>query len=111
MLSKEEIAFFIQEDNCSDRKNLARVGERYYEGEHDILRYRLFYYDANGEIQEDKIRSNIKASKNPGMELPRRVKALVKRSINLSLLIADNIPRGIDIIKVISMALPANFIV
>ena len=62
MLSKEEIAFFIQEDNCSDRKNLARVGERYYEGEHDILRYRLFYYDANGEIQEDKTRSNIKIS-------------------------------------------------
>ena len=48
MLSKEEIAFFIKEDNCSDRKNLARVGERYYDGEHDILRYRLFYYDANG---------------------------------------------------------------
>ena len=62
MLSKEEIAFFIQEDNCSDRKNLARVGERYYEGEHDILKYRLFYYDANGEIQEDKTRSNIKIS-------------------------------------------------
>ena len=62
MLSKEEIAFFIQEDNCSDRKNLARVGERYYEGEHDILHYRLFYYDANGEIQEDKTRSNIKIS-------------------------------------------------
>ena len=62
MLSKEEIAFFIQEDNCSDRKNLARVGERYYEGEHDILNYRLFYYDANGEIQEDKTRSNIKIS-------------------------------------------------
>ena len=62
MLSKEEIAFFIQEDNCSDRKNLARVGERYYEGEHDILHYRLFYYDADGEIQEDKTRSNIKIS-------------------------------------------------
>lgn len=62
MLSKEEIAFFIQEDACSERKNLARVGERYYEGEHDILRYRLFYYDANGELQEDKTRSNIKIS-------------------------------------------------
>lgn len=62
MLSKEEIAFFIQEDACSERKNLARVGERYYEGEHDILRYRLFYYDANGELQEDETRSNIKIS-------------------------------------------------
>ena len=62
MLSKEEILFFIQEDSSSDRKNLARIGERYYEGEHDILRYRLFYYNADGEIQEDKTRSNIKIS-------------------------------------------------
>ena len=62
MLSIDEINFFINEDNCSDRKNLARVGERYYEGEHDILRYRLFFYDANGDIQEDKTRSNIKIS-------------------------------------------------
>ena len=62
MLSLEEIAFFIQEDNSSERKNFARIGQRYYEGEHDILRYRLFYYDADGELQEDKTRSNIKIS-------------------------------------------------
>ena len=62
MLSKEEIAFFIMEDSSSERKNQARVGERYYEGEHDILHYRLFYYDAEGELQEDKTRSNIKIS-------------------------------------------------
>ena len=62
MLSKEEIAFFIQEDNSSERKNLARIGQRYYEGEHDILHYKLFYYDADGELQEDKTRSNIKIS-------------------------------------------------
>ena len=62
MLSKDEIAFFIQEDSCSERKSQARVGERYYEGEHDILHYRLFYYDAEGEVQEDKTRSNIKIS-------------------------------------------------
>ena len=62
MLSKEEISFFIQEDDCSERKSQARVGERYYEGEHDITHYKLFYYDAEGEIQEDKTRSNIKIS-------------------------------------------------
>ena len=62
MLSLEEIAFFIQEDNSSARKTQARVGERYYEGEHDIVNYKLFYYDADGEIQEDKTRSNIKIS-------------------------------------------------
>ena len=62
MLSLEEIAFFIQEDDCSARKAQARVGERYYEGKHDILNYKLFYYDADGEIQEDKTRSNVKIS-------------------------------------------------
>ena len=62
MLSLEEIAFFIQEDDCSARKAQARVGERYYDGKHDILNYKLFYYDADGEIQEDKTRSNVKIS-------------------------------------------------
>lgn len=62
MLSLDEIAFFIQEDNSSARKAQARVGERYYEGKHDILNYKLFYYDAEGEIQEDKTRSNVKIS-------------------------------------------------
>ena len=62
MLSKEEIAFFIMEDASSERKSQAKVGQRYYDGEHDILHYRLFYYDADGEIQEDKTRSNIKIS-------------------------------------------------
>lgn len=62
MLSKDEIAFFIMEDASSKRKTDAKVGQRYYDGEHDILNYRLFYYDADGEIQEDKTRSNIKIS-------------------------------------------------
>ena len=50
------------EDASSERKSQAKVGQRYYDGEHDILHYRLFYYDADGEIQEDKTRSNIKIS-------------------------------------------------
>ena len=62
MLSKEEIAFFIMEDASSERKLQAKVGQRYYDAEHDILNYRLFYYDADGELQEDKTRSNIKIS-------------------------------------------------
>ena len=62
MLTKEEIAFFIMEDASSERKSQAKVGQRYYDGEHDILNYRLFYYDADGELQEDKTRSNIKIS-------------------------------------------------
>ena len=62
MLSKEEIAFFMLEDASSQRKINAKAGQRYYDGEHDILNYRLFYYDADGELQEDKTRSNIKIS-------------------------------------------------
>ena len=62
MLSIEEISFFINEDNSSERKRQANVGQRYYDGEHDILHYKLFYYDADGEVQEDKTRSNIKIS-------------------------------------------------
>lgn len=38
----------------------AKVGERYYEGEHDILNYRVMYYDATGKLVEDRTRSNVK---------------------------------------------------
>ena len=62
MLSIEEIKFFIDDDNSSERKRQARVGQKYYDGEHDIMNYKLFYYDANGDVQEDKTRSNIKIS-------------------------------------------------
>lgn len=60
MLTINEIAQFIQEDGISDRKRLAKVGRNYYEGKHDILNYRLFYFDADGNIKEDKTRANIK---------------------------------------------------
>lgn len=62
MLTVEQIATLIQNDETSDRKRLARMGSRYYEGLHDIRHYRLFYYDAEGELTEDNTRSNIKIS-------------------------------------------------
>lgn len=62
MLTLEEIKFFIDEDSSSERKSFAKIGQRYYEGEHDILHYKLFYYDAEGDVKEDKTRSNIKIS-------------------------------------------------
>lgn len=58
MLSEAEIKQFIEEDNASDRKRRAREGQRYYEGDHDILQYRIFYYNADGILVEDKARSN-----------------------------------------------------
>lgn len=60
MLTIEEISQFIQEDSTSDKKKYARVGQNYYEGKHDILEYRLFYFDSDGHLQEDDARSNIK---------------------------------------------------
>ena len=62
MLTESEILRFIDEDKSSCKKQLAGIGERYYEGEHDIKNYRLYYYDADGNLVEDKTRSNIKIS-------------------------------------------------
>jgi SPP1 family phage portal protein len=60
MLSVAEIQRFIDNDITSEKKRMAMVGQRYYEGDHDILKCRLFYYNADGVLTEDKTRSNIK---------------------------------------------------
>ncbi len=62
MLSISEIKTFIDNDAASIKKKLALVGQRYYEAEHDIKQYRMFYFDAEGVLQEDKTKSNIKIS-------------------------------------------------
>lgn len=60
MLTIEEIQRFIDEDRTSEKKMFARKGQAYYDGDHDIKLYRLFYYNADGELVEDKTRSNVK---------------------------------------------------
>lgn len=60
MLTESEIYNLIQEDLTSSRKRAASVGHKYYEGQHDILNYRLYYYNADGQLVEDTTRSNIK---------------------------------------------------
>ncbi len=62
MLSIAEIKRFIDDDNSSEKKKLAAVGQRYYEAEHDILNYRLFYFNTDENLVEDKTRANIKIS-------------------------------------------------
>ena len=62
MLKEAEILKFIQDDNLSTKKQNARIGAEYYEGEHEIRNYKLFYYDSDGNLVEDKTRSNIKIS-------------------------------------------------
>ena len=62
MLSVEEIKKFIDDDRNSEKKKLAAIGQKYYDAEHDILQYRLFYYNHEGKLVEDKTRANIKIS-------------------------------------------------
>lgn len=60
MLTKEEIKLFIDEDAASPKKHFARIGELYYDGEHDIKKCRLFYYNSDGQLVEDNTRANVK---------------------------------------------------
>lgn len=60
MLTTDQIKEIIDNDRTSDKKTYARIGERYYEADHDIKRYRFFYYDEDGQLVEDKTRSNVK---------------------------------------------------
>lgn len=62
MLGTDEILDFIQQDRAGEQKRFAETGQRYYEAEHDIRNYKLYYYDSDGVLQEDKTRSNIKIS-------------------------------------------------
>lgn len=62
ILSVTEIKRFIDEDRSSDKKRLAAVGQKYYEARHDILNYKMYYFNADGKMVEDKYRSNIKIS-------------------------------------------------
>jgi SPP1 family phage portal protein len=59
-LSVAELKRFIQDDIASEKKRRAKKGQDYYEGKHDILNCRLFYYNADGKLVEDTTRSNIK---------------------------------------------------
>lgn len=60
--SENEILTLINEDKQSTLKRGAEEGHNYYEGQHDILKYLLFYYNTDGQLVEDKTRSNIKIS-------------------------------------------------
>ena len=60
MLTVEEIKTFIASDSASEKKRYAKIGQRYYEADHDIRQYRMFFVDADGQIKEEKYKSNIK---------------------------------------------------
>lgn len=60
MLTIDEIRKFIDEDDASSLKKRAKEGQRYYDGIHDILDLRMFYWNADGNLVEDLTRSNVK---------------------------------------------------
>lgn len=60
MLTVQEIKSFIDNDKTSTKKKLAELGLRYYEGKHDIKDFRVFFINAEGKLQEDFTKSNIK---------------------------------------------------
>lgn len=62
MLTEKEIKQLIDNDASTKKKKFARIGQKYYEGNHDINGYRIFYYNADGKIVEDTTRSNVKIS-------------------------------------------------
>ena len=62
MLTTSEIKTFMENDRVSVKKQNARTGLRYYESDHDIKDYRVFFIDADGQLKEDKTKSNIKIS-------------------------------------------------
>ncbi len=67
----------IDDDKASSKKRKAAVGQRYYDAEHDIREYRVFFVDSDGEIQEDKNRSNIKISHAFFTELAEQLTAFI----------------------------------
>lgn len=60
MLTVAEIKRLIDDDIASEKKRLAKIGQDYYDGRHDILKSRLFYYNTDGKLVEDHARSNVR---------------------------------------------------
>lgn len=62
MLEIGEIKRYIDEDRVSKKKQQAKTGLRYYEQENDIKDYRIFYYNTDGKLVEDKNSLQIRAA-------------------------------------------------
>lgn len=67
MLTTDEIKEIINREK--QLKGESITAQKYYEGQHDIIDYRLYYYDGDGMLKEDKTKSNIKISHPFFMEL------------------------------------------
>lgn len=80
MLKETQIKELIDKDRSSLKKQLALVGQRYYEADHDIKQYRMFYYNSDGDLVEDKTRTNVKIAHPFFTELADQLTAFILSS-------------------------------
>lgn len=59
-LTTAQIKHLIDADCASVKKQKAAEGQRYYEAKHDILNYRIFYFNKDDKLVEDTYRTNTK---------------------------------------------------
>jgi SPP1 family phage portal protein len=63
VLTPERIKSLIESDYNSPQKKKARIGQRYYKGDHDIKRMRFFFIDKEGKVREDTTKSRAKITR------------------------------------------------
>ena len=80
-----EVKRLVSNDRASALKKDMRTGIDYYDGKHDIANYRLFYFNNEGEIVEEKNRSNTRIAHQYFTELvDQKVQYLLSNPIEVT---------------------------
>ena len=80
-----EVKRLVANDRASSLKKDMRAGIDYYEGKHDIANYRLFYFNNEGELVEEKNRSNTRIAHQYFTELvDQKVQYLLSNPIEVT---------------------------
>lgn len=80
-----EIKNLVANDRSSQLKKDMQTGINYYEGKHDIANYRLFYFNNEGELVEEKNRSNTRIAHQYFTELvDQKVQYLLSNPIEVT---------------------------
>ena len=80
-----EVKRLVSNDRASALKKDMQTGIDYYEGKHDIANYRLFYFNNEGEIVEEKNRSNTRIAHQYFTELvDQKVQYLLSNPIEVT---------------------------
>lgn len=81
----KKIKSLIDSDRASTLKSKMRQGINYYDSKHDILDYRLFYFDSNDQLKEELYRANTKISHGFFTELvDQKVQYLLSNPIGIT---------------------------